>query len=113
MHFDSNTDGMTLTTERPVEPKFIVDNLELALAKDLASVPQVRHVLADKADDSLLVWVAIAEPEPAVRRKIYQKELALITGFPEINFDFNLIPTMGRGINEIVTAAHIIFSRPE
>lgn len=97
-----------LTMEAPIA---IADNLEVALSKDLASVSQVRHVLTEKANGNLLVWIAVDDPRPEVRRKIYQKELALIEGFPEVEFDFNLIPAMGRSAQEFATGARVVFSR--
>lgn len=77
------------------------DTLETALAKDFGSVDQVRHVLTEWADRSLLVWISIDDPRPGVRDRIYQKELELMSGFPEIDFDFNLINSMGRSAEEI------------
>ena len=87
------------------------DTLENALAKDLGSVPQVRHVLTERGNSSLLVWIAVDDPQPHVRRRIYQQELALIEGFPEVDFDFYLIPAMGRGAEEIATEARLVYSR--
>jgi hypothetical protein len=91
----------------------LADTLETALSRDLASVPQVRHVLTEWADGLLLVWIAIDNPEPGVRRRIYQKELELMAGFPEIEFDFNLIPAMGRTADDLATGARVVYSRPE
>ncbi len=59
------------------------------------------------------MWIAVDDPKPQVRRKIYQKELALIEGFPEVEFDFNLIPTMGRKAEDFATGAHVVFSRAD
>jgi hypothetical protein len=89
----------------------IADSLEVVLAKDLASVPQVRYILIEWNDGPLIVWIAVDDPEPSVRRLIYQKELGLIEGFPETKFDFNLIPTMGRDADELATGARLIYSR--
>jgi hypothetical protein len=91
----------------------ISNNIEALLANDFASVPQVRHVLIEKADGPLLILIAVDNPEPGVRRQIYQKELALIAAFPEIEFDFNLIPAMNRAPHEIATGARAVYSRPE
>ncbi len=103
-----------MTNDRSVAPEVLFSvSLELALAQDLASIPQVHHVLADWAESSLLIWVTVDNPEPDVRRRIYEKELDLITNFPEVNFDFNLIPTMGRQVAEIITDARVVYSRPE
>jgi len=59
----------------------------------------------------LLVWIAVDSPDPSVRRKVYRKELALLEGFPEVQFDFNLIPAMGRSAEEIATDARVVYSR--
>src|ERR1039457_61618 len=75
----------------------IADDLETALGKDFGGIPQVRHVLAERVDGPLLVWIAVDNPEASVRKRIYQKELELIDGFPEIDFDFNLVPASGDG----------------
>jgi hypothetical protein len=89
----------------------IADSLEVALATDLASVPQVRHILIERDDGPLIVRIAVDDPEPGVRRRIYQKELGLIEGFPETEFDFNLVPAMGRNADELATGARVIYSR--
>lgn len=115
IHFDSNRSELVLTNEQAKMPELLLfaDTLETALSRDLASVPQVRHVLTEWADGPLLVWIAIDNPQPGVRRRIYQKELELIDGFPEIEFDFNLIPAMGRKADDLVTGARVVYSRPE
>lgn len=103
-----------LTNEQPKMPNLLTaDNLETALAKDLATVPQVRYVLTEWTNGPLLVWIAVDDPEPGVRRRIYQKELEIISGFPEIDFDFNLIPVMGRKPDELATGARVVYSHPE
>lgn len=95
-------------------PEALTSNsVEAVLASGFAGVPQVRHVLIEKADGPLLVWIAVDNPEPAVRRRIYQQELDLIEAFPETDFDFNLIPAMNRPASEIVTGARVVYSRPE
>ena len=89
----------------------IGESLETALSHDLASVPQVRHVITNRADSTLQVWIAVDDPTPEIRKRIYQKELDLISVFPEIEFDFNLIPSMGRNAAEIATGARVVYSR--
>jgi hypothetical protein len=91
----------------------IADDLETALGKDFSEIRQVRHVLAEWADGALLIWIAVENPEPGVRKKIYQKQLELIDGFPKITFDFNLIPALGRDAAEIASSARVVFSRQE
>ena len=93
--------------------KVVSNTLEMALANELASVRQVRDVLVESVRDSFLVWITVDDPERAVRDLIFQKQMDLMDAFPEINFDFNLIPTMGRSIKEIATDARIVYSRPQ
>lgn len=88
-------------------------SIEIALANDFASVPQIRHVLIEKADGPIQILIAVDSPEPGVRRQIYQKELDLIAAFPETEFDFNLIPAMNRSPDEIATGARVVYSRSE
>ena len=101
--------------DRRTEPEVLVaDTLEEVLAKDFGAVPQVSHILAEDAPESLLVWIVLeGNPGPDVRRRIYEKELALISEFPAVEFDFNPIPAMGRPLNEIITDATVIYSRQE
>jgi hypothetical protein len=96
---------------RPSPPS--PSSVEAVLAIGFASVPQVRHVLIEKADGPRLVRIAVDDPEPTVRRRIYRKELDLIEAFPETGFDFNLIPAMNRAAGEIATGAYVVYSRPE
>jgi hypothetical protein len=90
-------------------------SLEIALANDFARVPQVRHVLIEKADGPLFVLIAVDEPESesGACSQIYQKQLDLIAAFPEIEFDFTLIPARDRAPDEIATGARVVYSRPE
>jgi hypothetical protein len=85
-------------------------SLEIALANDFANVLQVRHVPIERADGPIFILIAVDHPEPGVRRQIYQKGLDLIAAFPEIEFDFNLIPAMNRAPDEIATGARRLFA---
>ena len=61
--------------------------MDQALAKDFAAIPQVKYVLLEKVSKSLLVWIAVDNPTRAVRRRIYDKELGLISEFSDVDFD--------------------------
>jgi hypothetical protein len=91
----------------------IANSIETALGKDFGGIPQVRHVLTEWVDGPLLVWIALDNPEAKVRKRVYQKELELMDAFPDIDFDFNLIPALGRTAEQLATGAHIVFSRQE
>jgi len=90
----------------------IANNLKTALAKTFAGQPQVRHVLTEQVHGALFVWIALDDASPSARRPVYQKQLKVISDFPEVDFDFNLVPSMGRSAKEISTTATIAYSRP-
>lgn len=112
--FDSNAQRIDWYPEFSIVPEVVVaGNLEAAIATDLASVPEVRHVLSERADGNLLVWIAIDSAESGeVRSRVYDKELGLMDGFPEVDFDFNLIPAMGRNPRDLATGGQVVYTRP-
>lgn len=88
-------------------------NLETALAKDFANIAAVHYVLTERADDNLLVWIAIDNAESyEVRTQVYEKELGLMDAFPEVSFDFNLVPALGRSPREVATGGQVVYTRP-
>jgi hypothetical protein len=107
-------DTVTLTTiGRGELDTWVGLDLEDALARDLAFVEEVRHVCVERADNNLLVWIALDNPIREVRERVFQKELELIEGFPEIDFDFNIIPAMNRDACHFASSAKIIYSRED
>jgi hypothetical protein len=90
----------------------IADDLEIALGKDFGEIPQVRHVLAERVGGPLLVWIAVDKENHRLA-----PTLSGISSFarwlPEIDFDFNLVPALGRGAQELASGAHVVFSRQE
>jgi hypothetical protein len=96
----------------PQEPNLLNSaTLESAVAMDLALVPDIRHVLVERADDNLLVWIAVDNPTKEIREKIFNKQYGLIEGFPEISFDFNLVFAKDRIPSEFASGAKLIYSR--
>ncbi len=87
------------------------ETLETVLAKDFSSVDAVRYVFTEWAEGPLLVWIALDDTAPEMRRRIYEKELSLIEGFPEIEFDFNLVPSMGRPPEQVCSVARMVYSK--
>ncbi len=81
----------------------ITDSLKSALAKDLASLPQVHHIETEWTDGALFVWIFLEDASPSARRQIYPKQLKIISRFPEVDFDFNLVTPSSRRTNEIST----------
>lgn len=112
--FDSNTQTLTWIPDLSIVPEISVSgNLEGALAQDLASIPDVRYVLTERAEGNLLVWVIIDNAESyESRSRVYEKELGLMDAFPEVSFDFNLIPSMDRDPRNLASGAQVVYSRP-
>jgi len=102
---------VSVNWEADVADLLFSSTLENAIAEDFASIPQVRNVLIESAQDSLLVWIIADDPNRCVRDRIFQIELDLMDAFPEKSFDFNVIPSLGREIGEIVTNARVLYSR--
>lgn len=114
LSLDSISGAVTLTAANSgcLDTVFSLD-LEDALAHDLALVKEVRHLSIERADNNLLVWIALDNPVREVRERVFRKELELIEGFPEIDFDFNVIPAMGRDPQQFASSAKLIYSRKD
>jgi hypothetical protein len=109
LHEGNEVDGAPLEFTTIGAPP---DSVDVAASQDLGMIPEVRHVIVERFVDSYLVWVALDNPDREVREKVFDKQLGLLERFPEVDFDFNLIPAMGRSANEISTSGSVVFSRP-
>ncbi len=91
----------------------VPNSLDGALAKDFAGVPQVAEVFIQRDGDTVRVWISLDDvSDDEVRFRIYDKELSAMEAFPAIQFDFNLIPTMGRPIREFISEpGNLVFAR--
>jgi len=69
-------------------------------------------VLIESAEQNLLVWIAVDNPTREVRERVFLKELALIEGFPEVDFDFNIVRSSPEP-RQIASNAKAIYSRKE
>jgi hypothetical protein len=98
---------------REIGPVKSDDNaVGIAIANEFASIPEIRHVMTEQVDGPLVVWIAIDDSTPEkARMRVYEKELELIDGFPEVDFDFNLVQTAGRDPREIAAVARVVYSR--
>jgi hypothetical protein len=59
------------------------------------------------------VWIAVDNPVRSVRDQVFRKELELIEGFPEIDFDFNVIATKNSDPRQFASSAKVIYSRED
>lgn len=111
---DSISDAVTCTAIGSGQSETVFSlSLEDALAHDLALVKEVRHVSVERADNNLLVWIALDNPVREVRERVFRKELELIEGFPEIDFDFNVIQAKGHDPHQFASSAKVIYSRED
>ena len=85
--------------------------IEQSIARDLALLPDVRHILVERADGIVNVVVALDHPSKQVRESVFEKEFALMDEFSETSFDFNLIPAHGRTPEDLASHARLIYSR--
>ena len=105
---------ITITASGSKEPTLLYSlDIEDALAADFRTVPDIRYVSVERADDNLLVWIALDSPTKENREKIFQKQFDMIDGFPEIAFDFNLIPSLHRTNANFASGAKLIYSRED
>jgi hypothetical protein len=111
-----NSDGarFTITAGGSKEPNLLHSlDLEAALAADFRTVPDVRYVSVERADNNLLVWIALDSPTKENREKVFQKQFELIDGFPEIAFDFNLTASLHHSSADFACGAKLIYSRED
>jgi hypothetical protein len=105
--------GFEARTEAWKQDALAESGVNASLAHDLSLIREVRHVLTERADGSLLVWIALDNPAREVREQVFQKELGLIDSFPEVDFDFNIVPAMGRDPAHIASGAKVVYTRKE
>ena len=86
-------------------------SLEAALANELGPIPGVRHILVERADEAVSVWVALDNSTKQVRERVFQKQFDLIDRFPEVSFDFNLVQAKDRTPAEFASTARLVYSR--
>jgi len=111
---NSGGQRITITVGGSKEPSLLHSlDLEDALAADLRVVPDVRYVSVERADDNLLVWIALDSPTKENREKVFQKQFELIDGFPEIAFDFNVISSLNHNSADFASGAKLIYSRED
>jgi hypothetical protein len=66
------------------------------------SVPEVKALYSQLEGRILRVWTVVAERDDAIYRKIYAREKEIIKAFDGMEFEFNVIPAMGRSLEDVV-----------
>ena len=65
-------------------------------------VPEVLALYSQLEGRILRVWTVVAERDDAIYRKIYAREKEIIKEFDGMEFEFNVIPAMGRDLQDVV-----------
>ena len=86
----------------------VVRGLEASL-KNVRGVSSV-HLLS--TDVALSVWVGIAEDDAATRAAVYNCEDELSVLFPNVLFDFHVVPIpAGKTMTDFVSDVQLVFDR--
>jgi hypothetical protein len=116
VRFDSNLTyrgNVMIIEQAPDVTPVLPETLETAIAKDFGTVDGVQYVFTEWTDGPMLVWIAMEDLAPALRRKVYFKQLGIIEGFPEIEFDFNVVSSAGRPKEQLCSSGRLVFSRTQ
>jgi hypothetical protein len=73
---------------------------------ELSLVDEVERIFVDRESDKLFrVLTVVNERSPELRKKIYQREKAIIDALPRYEFDFHILARMGHDLKEVVDCA--------
>ena len=77
------------------------------------SVPEVQALFTQLEGRILRVWTVVPERDDAVYRKIYAHERDLVQTFDGMEFEFNIVPNLGRDPKMVITdpACRLVFQR--
>ena len=77
------------------------------------SIPEVQALFTQLEGKSLRVWTVVPERDEDVYHKIYAQEEQLIRDFDGMEFEFNIIPSLGRDAKEVITdpGSRLVFAR--
>ena len=82
------------------------------LEAGLSGMPAVLSAHILKTERALSVWVGIKPDDAKVRESVYRFEDQIADRYPDVLFDFHVIPVpAGRKVEDYVSNAHSIFQR--
>ena len=73
------------------------------IAFELSLVPEVEFVFTAFRNSVFYVWVITEGFEEDVRRRIYDREKAIIDEFHTFEFDFYIVPMQGQSVWDLVS----------
>lgn len=90
------------------------DRLQKFIRQEIAKIIEVEYIYCRREEPVYFVWVLIKEFDPAVRRKIYQKQKEIIAMFPDEVFDFYVIARLNKPAHLIInqSGVELIYQRP-
>jgi hypothetical protein len=79
------------------------------IGEKLADVSEVEAVYGARDGNVLHIYTVVDAFDGAVRRKIYEKEAALIEHLlSDLAFDFNIISRRGRDLSEVIHESELV-----
>jgi hypothetical protein len=74
------------------------DSVKDAIAKDFYTIPSVKNVFIEEENGEAVVRISVPHDVPRdIRYEIYDKQSAIVEAFPEMLFDFSLVPVGADG----------------
>lgn len=95
-------------TAKVVRPNSYEDSLKVYLARQIFEVPEAERVFCRRQDNIYFVWTVIDQLDYDVRRKIYQKQKAIVHLFGDEVFDFYVVARRGKPPGSIISDAEEI-----
>ena len=85
------------------------------IAFEFSQTPEIKYVYtAFRENRVFYAWVIVDDFEESVRSRIYDREEAIIDAFPEIEFDFYIVPRMGRDVRDLIDdSVHLTYDKTE
>jgi hypothetical protein len=80
------------------------------ISRELALEKEVEAVLTSRHGNVFYLWTVVDNPTGEVRERIFEREKAIIDGFPEYDFDFNIISRRGRSMDMLISDPAIAVS---
>lgn len=72
---------------------------------EMSLVHEVERVFVDKEGCLFRILTVVNERSPELRKKIYQREKAIIDALPRYEFDFHILARQNHDLNEVVDCA--------
>lgn len=86
------------------------------IASELASVPGVQAIYSTPYDRGgvLFVWTIVADRDPDLYDRLYEKETQIIDSYEKVRFDFTVLPSRGKDPRSLILdpSAQLVYVAP-